>query len=300
MTVVDAEEAGALQRALAKADGVACWRLTVEDTRDARRLRLVQALSAGAEWIDPAALPAGCTLCNVYAHENAIGEWVLLGMLTLTRQLLRYDRDLRAGEWHRAPRELPLERELRGRTVGAIGFGHIGQRVAELALALGMEVAGVTREPGKHREAGERLRWLGGLDELHRLLKEADFAVVGVPRTAETVGLIGRPELAALGPTGYLLNVARGAIVQEEPLYEALRDRVIAGAALDVWYRYPRSHGEGTRPSAFPFWELDNVVMTPHVSGRSEETERGRRAFVAEQFARFAEGHPLENVLAGG
>lgn len=278
----------------ASADAIVCNRLTRDDTRGAERLRLVQALSAGADSIEREALPPGCALCNAYAHEDAIGEWVVMAMLALTRNLIPYDRALRGDEWLRPS----LERELRGRTLGSIGFGHIAWRVADLARAFGMEVAAVTRSPSAERAAG--LAWLGRFDELDRLLRESEFVLVGVPLTPETDGLIGARELDLLGPEGYLVNPARGAVVEEQALYEALRDRRIAGAALDVWWRYPKRRGERTPPSAFPFGELDNVVLTPHVSGRTLGTERGRREFVVAQLERLARGEPLENVVTIG
>jgi phosphoglycerate dehydrogenase-like enzyme len=279
---------------VAGADAIVCNRLTAEDTRGAQRLRLVQALSAGADSIDRAALPEGCVLCNAYAHEDAIGEWTLMAMLALTRNLLAYDRALRHGEWL----EPPLERELRGRTLGTIGYGHIARRVAELARAFGMEVVAVTRSPSSGR--GDGLRWLGGVDELGRLLEEADFALVAVPLAPETEGLLGRRELDLLGPDGYLVNVARGAVADESALYEALLERRIAGAALDVWWTYPDGSGGRAAPARLPFGELDNVVMTPHVSGRTEGTGEGRRRLVVEQLLRLDRGEPLANVVATG
>jgi phosphoglycerate dehydrogenase-like enzyme len=284
-----------LARALVDADAVVCNRLSPADTRDARRLRLVQATSAGADSVDPAALPPGCTLCNAYEHEDAIAEWVLMSVLALTRHLLEYDRGLRSGDWNR---DLPLERELRGRVLGAIGYGHIGRRVVELGRAFGMEAVAVTRSPTRERAKG--IRWLGSLEDLDRLFAEADVAVVAVPLAPETAGMVGAPQLDLLGPAGYLANVARGAIVQQQPLYEALRDRRIAGAALDVWWAYPESRNATAQPAKYPFHELDNVVMTPHVSGRSEGTRVGRADFVVEQLVRLAEGRPLENVLVVG
>lgn len=121
-----------------------------------------------------------------------------------------------------------------------------------------------------------------------------------VPGGGETRGLVGARELERLGHDGYLVNVARGEVVDERALYEALRDGVIADAALDVWSRYPRGEDERTPPSAFPFHELDNVIMTPHVSGHAESTREARREFVAAQLVRLAEGRSLENVLDQG
>lgn len=284
-----------LARVLIDADAVVCNRLSPEDTRDAQRLRLVQATSAGADRVDPAALPRGCALCNAYEHEDAIAEWVLMAVLALTRHLLEYDRGLRSGDWSR---DLPLERELRGRVLGAIGYGHIGRRVVELGRAFGMDAVAVTRSPTAERAEG--LRWIGSPDDLDRLFVEADVAVVAVPLAPETAALVGATQLDLLGPAGYLANVARGGIVQEQALYEALRDRRIAGAALDVWWQYPESRNAAAMPSQYPFHELDNVVMTPHVSGRSEGTRVGRAEFVVEQLVRLSEGLPLKNVLAEG
>jgi phosphoglycerate dehydrogenase-like enzyme len=291
--IVRVADPGRLADALRDADAVVCNRLTPGDTRNARRLRLVQAMSAGADRVDPAALPRGCVLCNAYEHEDAIAEWVLMAVLALTHHLLLYDRGLRAGSWSR---DLPLERELRDRTLGTIGYGHIGRRVVELGRAFGMDAVAVTRSPTPER--GHGLRWLRPLQELNGLFEAADVAVVCVPLTPETEGLVGHAQLDLLGPEGYLANVARGGVVQERPLYEALRDRRIAGAALDVWWRYPESRDASAQPSEYPFHELDNVVMTPHVSGRSEGTRRGRAVFVVDQLVRLAQGDPLENVVA--
>jgi phosphoglycerate dehydrogenase-like enzyme len=286
-------EGEALRPALADADAVVCGRLERADTELAGWLRLVQSVSAGADRIDRAALPPGCVLCNLHGHEQAIAEWALMAMLALSRRLLFYDRELREGRWHRfgAEVQLPLERTLRGRTLGAIGYGPIGRRTVELAGGLGMETLAVTRRP---REGA------AGLDTLPELLERSDFALVALPLRDETRGLIGAHELELLGSGGYLLNPARGAVVDERALYEALRDGVIAGAAIDTWYRYPTAEGEVVAPSDFPFAALPNVLMTPHVSGRSLETREARRRFVGEQIARLAAGARLENVIAVG
>jgi phosphoglycerate dehydrogenase-like enzyme len=295
--VVRVQEGEALADALVDADAVVCNRLEPADTHAARKLRLVQATSAGADRVDPAALPPGCVLCNAYEHEDAIAEWVLMAVLALTRHLLRYDRGLRKNDWSRG---LPLERELRGRTIGTLGFGHIGRRVVELAGAFGMDAIAVTRSPAPERARAGGLRWLGSLDELDRLFSEANVAVVSIPLAEQTRDLVGARQLELLGPDGYLANIARGAVVQERPLYEALRDGRIAGAALDVWWNYPETRSAQASPSAYPFHELENVVMTPHVSGRAEGTRRGRTAFVVDQLVRLSEGRHLENVLARG
>jgi phosphoglycerate dehydrogenase-like enzyme len=302
LVVVGDADRSDLRRALRNAHAVVvAGVLTAEDTAEAANLRLVHVLGAGWDGVADNALPPGCFLCNVFEHETAIGEWVLMGMLAVTRRLIVYDRDLRRGEWHEACSfgGIP-ERDLRGRTVGVIGLGHIGARVVELCRALGMRAIGITRHPNDERADRLGLEWLGGVADLHRLLKESDFVVVCAPLSDATRGMIGPDELRLLGPESYLVNVARGPLVEEEALYAALHDGTIAGAALDVWYRYPSHTGEQMLPASLPFWELDNVVMTPHAAGWSDSTLAGRWRFIAEQVARLAEGQPLHNVIRRG
>ena len=299
IVVVDDADLDELKRALENADAVVAGQLEADVLEHARELRLVHVLGAGWDGIAVDALPTGCVVCNVYEHEIAIGEWVLMVMLASTRRLLVYDRDLRAGEWHTAfgyggtP-----ERDLSGCVVGCIGVGTIGSRVIELARAFGMRAIAITQTPTPERSASLGVEWLGSMADLHRLLRESDFVVVCVPLTETTAELIGAAELDLIGPNGYLINVARGAVVQEAPLYEALHQKRIAGAGLDVWYRYPEHVGQAVMPANYPFWELDNVVMTPHSAGWSANALERRWRFISEQLARLDEGGALENVVA--
>jgi phosphoglycerate dehydrogenase-like enzyme len=274
---------------LADADAVLCFRLPAEAVAGATRLRLVQSLSAGADGIDPGSLPPGAVLCNVRGHERTMAEWVLMALLALPRQVVLLDRDLREGVWHRhGGDQLDLVApELEGKTVALVGYGQIGRAVEELVESLGAKTVAVTRRP---REGARPL------SETAEVLRDADFAVVSLPGQAGTV--VGERELEALGPDGYLVNVGRGSVVDEDALYAALRERRIAGAAIDVWYRYPREEGGVVEPSRHPFHELENVLMSPHASGRSRLAWERRWEFVAEQLRRLERGEPLENVLS--
>jgi phosphoglycerate dehydrogenase-like enzyme len=278
-----------LPEQLADADAVVCYRLTAADTAQASRLRLVQSLSAGADSVAPDAVPGGASLCIVRGHERTMAEWVLMALLMLPRQVLLLDRELREGLWNRHGGDhLDLgEPELEGKTVALVGYGQIGREVERLVTPLGARTIAVTRRP----RDGAR-----PLNELAEALADADFAVVSLPGQAGTV--VSTNELAALGPEGYLANVGRGSVVDEEALYQALRDGRIKGAAIDVWYRYPREEGEIMHPSRHPFHELENVLMSPHASGRSRRARQRRWDFVAEQLERLERGEPLENVVA--
>jgi phosphoglycerate dehydrogenase-like enzyme len=292
--VADKADAAA---ALVSADAVIAMILRPETVAGAKRLRLCQGFVAGIDLVAVDALPPGCTVCNAYDHEVAIGEHVLGVTLMLTRRLGLRDRDLRAGRFSQGE---GFDGDLRGRTVGVIGLGHIGRRVVEVCRAIGMRAVAVTASPSAERAAAGGLEWLGGpgRDDLHELLRRADVAVVCLPLEQATEGLIGAEELAALGPAGILVNVARGPVVQERPLYEALRDGRVAGAAIDVWWQYPSGGAVEFRPSSEPFWELDNVVLTPHSAGSSESMVHGRWELCIRQLQAFAEGRPLENVIA--
>jgi phosphoglycerate dehydrogenase-like enzyme len=136
------------------------------------------------------------------------------------------------------------------------------------------------------------------MDALHEVLAESDFVVIAVPLQDDTIGLIDAAALRAMKPGAFLVNVARGPVIDEDALYEALRDRAIGGAALDVWYRYPDNKVSG-RASTRPFHELDNVIVTPHIAGWTEGTFRHRWEAIDDNLRRLATGEPLVNVVRG-
>ena len=139
-----------------------------------------------------------------------------------------------------------------------------------------------------------------GAEGMRRVLSEADFVLVSTPLNADTEGLIGADELALMKPNAYIINPARGHIVDEKALFDALNERRIAGAAIDTWYDYPVAVDDQPRPSKFPFWDLDNVIMTPHHSGATEGTRSRRALVVAENIDRLNRREPLINVVAVG
>lgn len=279
---------------LGGADALVSARFSAAMAAAAPALRLVHTPGAGTDGIDFAAVPEATAVCNVFGHEAAIAEYALMAMLTLNRELFQIDRALRRGDWgERAP-----QRELRGRTVAVIGLGHIGVRVVQYAHALGMRVTGVTRSPATNGRDQLGLARLGGLADLPEVLGDADFVVLAIPLVANTRGLIGERELRAMKSTAYLINVARGGVIDEPALYRALKERTIAGAAIDVWYRYPAGR-EPCPPSTEPFHQLDNIIMTPHVAGWTDGTARYRWQEIADNMRRLHSGEPLLNVVKG-
>lgn len=266
----------------------------------AGRLRLVQVPGAGLDNIDASALPPGAALANAYGHETGIAEYVIGAMLALNRGFARLDAALRAGVWEShwavGPQPARLWQELAGKTLGILGYGHIGQAVARRARAFDMNVRAIRRNAD--RCSGREFARVEGSEMLGELLASSDFLVVTLPLTPETRGLLGAREFGAMKPTAILVNVARGEILDEDALFTALAERRISAAALDVWYRYPTSP-EPTLPSRRAFHQLPNVLMTPHVAGATGGTVATRAKLIAENIDRIARGAlPLNLVRA--
>jgi len=289
---------GAISR-LSEVDVLVTLALTQEIGRAATRVKLVQVPGAGLDRIDRSALPKGAVLANVYGHETGIAEYVIGAMLTLTREFNRVDAALRAGEWMSqwaVGIEPPLPSpELAGRTIGILGYGRIGRAVARRARAFDMNICAIRRNIHGNNEDPAVL---GGPDLMDEVLRRSDYVVIAMPATPETIASIDRRRLGLLKPTAFLVNVSRAEIVDEDALYEALARRSIAGAALDVWYRYPRQPGPAA-PATRPFHELSNVLMTPHVSGWTDGMLEVRAQLIAENIRRVAHGETPLNLVPG-
>ncbi|MBJ7614392.1 MAG: hydroxyacid dehydrogenase [Candidatus Dormibacteraeota bacterium] len=264
----------------------------------APRVRLIQMPGAGWDKMDSSAVPDGVLVANCYEHESAIAEYVMMVALALSRRLIPADRALRADSWeYQFASGHPLYPELRGKTMGIVGMGRIGRAVAKLAAAFRMTSIAVD-ESVPDSEAARQIpvEWVGRPAELQKLLRRADYVVLAAPLTDTTRGLIGRAELANLKSEAFLINTARAELIEESDLYDALRNRSFAGAALDPWWFYPLN-GEQRAPSRFPFRELNNVIMTPHYCGSTIETVDGRMQVVAANVNRFLRGEPVVNIV---
>ncbi|SKC66174.1 2-hydroxyacid dehydrogenase [Krasilnikoviella flava] len=287
-----------LTAALRTADVLVGPALTPEMAEAAPGLRLVHVAGAGTDRVDPAALRPGITVANTFHHEGSIAEYAVWAAIDLRRDLRLADAALREGRWRSSvyDRGLPQVQTLGAARVGFVGFGHIGSACWQAMSAFGASGRAVTGSGRVDAEAAG-LDWAGTTDELPRLLAESDVVVVSVPLDDRTRGMIGARELGLLGPGGVLVNVARGPVVEEQALYDALRAGTIHGAAVDVWYSYPGPDGHA-RPAALPFHELENVLMTPHLSGVTRQTFLGRVQDIAANITHLAEGRALERVVA--
>lgn len=259
-----------------------------------RQLRLYQAPAAGTDAIDVSVLPERSALCNCHGHEDAIAEFVFAALLARHVPLVQADADLRRGQWtYWAGRPQALRTELGGQTLGLLGFGHIAKAIAVRAKAFGMRVHAANRSA----VASEHVDRAYALQDLHAFLADADVVVVTLPLTAQTQGLVDAAALQAMRPSAWLVNVGRGPVVAEQALYDALHSKRLGGAVIDTWYQYPTPAQPECAPSTLDFAALDNVVMTPHMSGWTAGTVARRQQTMADNISRLATGRPLTNVL---
>jgi phosphoglycerate dehydrogenase-like enzyme len=265
----------------------------------AEQLKLVQVPGAGLDRINRSALRRGTMLANAYGHETGIAEYVIGSMLALNREFARLDRALRQGDWQSqwavGVVPPPVWPELAGKTIGILGYGRIGQCIASRARAFDMNVCAIRRDV--RQSTDDELALLGGPDVMDEVMRRSDYVVISMPATPDTVGSINRRRMGLMKATAFLINVSRAEIVDEDALYEALAQHSIAGAALDVWYRYPREPGP-TAAATRPFHELPNVLMTPHVSGWTDGMLEARAKLIAENIRRVANGEIPLNLVA--
>jgi phosphoglycerate dehydrogenase-like enzyme len=257
------------------------WRVPPALYATTGRLRWLQAMGAGVDWALGPELPAHVTITRV---PGVFGPWMAEYVLGWCAAVTQRIETYRAAQRERRWIDTTLPTRLGGTTLAIVGLGDIGRTIARTARAVGMRVVGVSRSGA--RVAGvERVYRVAAI---RRALAVADWVVLTVPLTASTRGLIGAPELAAMKPTAWLLNIARGPVVDEDALVDTLRRRAIAGAVLDVFAREPL-------PPDHPLWALDTVAVTPHIAGPDVPEEIV--PVFSDNLARFLAGRPLRHVV---
>jgi D-3-phosphoglycerate dehydrogenase len=246
---------------------------------NARRLRVVGRFGVGYENIDvEAATEKGVVVTYTPgANTVSVAEHVIGLMFALAKQITRTDNAVRKHDWEMRLNYSGIE--LAEKTLGLVGLGRIGSCIAGLAHGLGMSVLVFDPYVAKEKESELGVELL----TLEPLLRRSDFVVICCALTDETRGLIGEKAIGLLKPTTYLVNVARGPIVDEQALIKALRDKRIAGAALDVFEKEPPD------PNS-PLLQLENVILSPHIAGVAQDASRRISVWVAEDVARVLRG----------
>jgi D-3-phosphoglycerate dehydrogenase / 2-oxoglutarate reductase len=263
--------------------------LDAEAAHWGRSLRLVQQPGVGVEFIDLAAWAAvGVPVANAAgANASAVAEWAVGATIHLLRQMSWADERIRAGEWPSSTVAVTRVRELSALRVGIVGFGPIGRKYAQLVRPFGCALSywSRTRRPAE-TEAGAAYRDLGDL------LATSDVLVVAVALSAETRGLIGADELARLPEGAVVVNVARGAVLDEVALLRALQSGQLAGAALDVFAREPLALDSPLRSAA-------NLLLSPHISAATPSALERTFDAAAQNVRRALRGEPVLGIVNG-
>ena len=250
------------------------------------RLRWVHTRSAGLDgMLFPALVESEVTLTNARGvFSEILGEFVMGAVLFFAKNFRRLLLSQMAGKWDQFD-----VGEIRGQTLGLVGYGDIGRAVAARAHAFGMKVVALRRRPELTR-GDPYVVQVFPAEQKHEMLAQSDYVAVVTPLTPESRGMIAAPEFEAMKPSAVLINIGRGPVVEEAALMRALRERRIHGAALDVFDTEPL-------PAGHPFYTLDNVLLSPHSADQTSDwKERTMRLFL-ENFRRYQNGEPLLNVV---
>src|SRR5882672_2644956 len=241
-----------------------------------KKLKWIQALGTGVDGIvDRPPFREGVLVTNMHGlHGDSVPEAAIMLMLALARDLPRAMRNRNARQWERYPSRL-----LKGKTVGVLGVGAIARSLAPKCKAFGMTVVGITSAP----RAMEGFDRMVEREALARAVCDLDFLVLLTPYTPQTHGIVNAEVLEAMRPSAFLVNLARGGIVDEKALVGALREKKIAGAALDVFAQEPL-------PAEHPFWSMDNVIVTPHLGGFHDEYAEQALPTVEENVRKYLAG----------
>jgi phosphoglycerate dehydrogenase-like enzyme len=274
-----------------------------ENHVEMRSLEFVQLCSAGFSQVERLGLTRrGVKVCTASGvNDIPIAEWSIAMMIAVVRDFQGLFDNQRHGKWNRDAR---FQSEIRGRTLGIWGYGGIGRETARLARALGLRVHVLTRNgqidtstprfraEGTGDDTGVHPHRVFALSEVEDFCRSLDFLLLAIPQTPQNVGIVNREIFECLPKTAYLLNPARGPLVNEADLLHALRTGLIAGAALDTHFKYPM-------PPDHPLWRMPNVIMTPHISGSSKSSRFVERLWqlFAENIRRWQSSERLLNQL---
>lgn len=284
LRILSAKDAATLDDHLAEADVLLAPRFPVEIFDKARRLRWFQCSNAGVDSILPIRDRVGdLIVTNARGmHGEIIADFVMAGMTMMHWGFRQFMREQSRKEWH--PREIA---PLAERTLGIVGLGSIGAAIARRGKSVGMTVVGSKRDVTEPVACVDRLFAPNALAELLQL---SDFVILAVPHIPETTRLIGCEQLRLMRSTAFLVNIARGSVVAENELIEALRAGTIAGALLDVFEREPL-------PADSALWTMPNVIVTPHIAGNPTDYSIRLFEVFGDNLQRFLAKRPLRNVV---
>jgi phosphoglycerate dehydrogenase-like enzyme len=279
---------------LPDAEVIVTWTLRSHQFAEARKLRWIHSPAAALHGVlIPEVVASDVLVTNSSdVYGSSVSEHAMAMLLAMARHLPSSMRYQQRHEWaqERLWMESPQFHGLDGAVLGLIGVGAIGREIARRALAFGMRICAVREHPERGLDfldspASSRVE-LHGFDQLDSVVENANYLVLAAPVAPRTRGLMSAQRIARMKPNAYLINVSRGALVDEAALIEALRNRRIAGAALDVFRHEPLA-------SDSPLWELPNVLITPHIGALTDTVWERHYSLLSENLRRYMAGQPL-------
>ncbi len=290
--IVQRKEYGNIEDDLREADVALTWSLRPEQFRCARKLRWIHSPAAAVHALMiPEIVASNVVVTNARdVHGPVVAEHVIALVLALAKRLPSAFRYQQTRTWAQEQmwRESPRPREVTGATLGLVGLGSIGRETARRAAALGLKVVAV-REHGE-RQGDESVSKILASEQLEEMLRVSDYVVLAAPLTPRTRGLMDRTRLRQMRRDAYLINVSRGALIDQVALLDALAEGEIAGAALDVFEKEPL-------PSDSPLWNNDRILITPHTAALTDKLWERHYALFSDNLRRFTSGAPLLNLV---
>ena len=283
--------------ALSEADIVMGGRLSDEQLEKAKNLKMQQTGGTGVDRHNIQFFNKNnIILCNNHAHSIIIAEYAFSMLNAASKEFIANDALLRKGDW--SPRKYPSV-TLFDKKLLFVGFGKIASHIKEMCEPFKMKFLAIKRT--EFCEDTDVEIFLP--DRKIAAIQQADFIVNTLPKTENTIDFISKDEFAVMKPSTILINVGRGGTINEEAMYIALKEKKIKGAAIDVWYNYPKSRGptieepEIVFPSSFPFQDLKNIIMTAHRAWVTDYSWSGITSSIVENVNRFIRGETPENIV---
>jgi len=270
-----------------------------ETLDNAKGLRLIQIPWTGVDRLDFELLNKyPVVVCNSHSNAGIVAEYAVGLMMAIVKKIPFHDKQLRLGKWMR-PRKNSTDSffppdVIAGKTIGFVGYGAIARKITQLLSGFGVSFMAV--DARQTAPPPEPLQFLGAPNQAAYVMAQSDIVFVAVPLTAKTAGMINGDLLKRMKPSAYLINISRGEVVNESDLYDTLKERLIAGAAVDTWFDYPTEACPDTLPSTYPFHELDNLVLSPHRAGFAGGLLPHLDDAI-ENINRLATGRPLVNCV---
>jgi phosphoglycerate dehydrogenase-like enzyme len=291
--VVDFQNLHALEKKVINADAIITmsWDYNLNYGNN---LKLIQLPGAGVDEINFNCIPKNISVCNVYEHEIPISEFVLTGMLNWVSKFIEIDENLKRGNWFGSFLFGPRHNELYEKTIGVVGYGKIGKEVWKRCKSFGMKLFACN----KSKKKIDSINFTKPMDDIEKLYAVSDFILLSLPLNSDTKNLINLNSFKLMKKNAFLINVSRGGIINENDLYTALSKKIIGGALIDTWNKYPTNNSGIFYPSELKFHQLNNIYMSSHASAWTEQLKPRRNKIIASNLNRLANGKKLSNVVA--